>query len=313
MKVFVAGATGVIGRQLVPLLESAGHEVIGMARTVRGHMGSTALAVDAFDRDAVVRAVQETQPDAIVNMLTAIPDRLNPKRIDYDFSMTNRLRKVGTENLRFAAQRAGVPRLISQSIAFGYEPRGTALADEKAALWRSPPKPFGTILEGVQRLEATTLAARGTVLRFGHLYGPGTSFAADGWFFKDVQGGKLPIVGEGTATFSFIHTADAAEAVLTALTTQQHGVFNIVDDDPAEVREWLPALARMMRAPEPKRVSALLAGFAVGTWGVAYMTRLRGADNQLAKESLNWQPVYRSWRDGFAAELAATHGTPEHH
>lgn len=305
MKVFVAGASGVIGQQLVPLLESAGHEVIGIARSVRGEMGSTALAVDALDRDAVVRAVADTQPDAIVNMLTAIPERINLKRIDYDFVMTNRLRKAGTENLRFAAQRAGVSHFICQSIAFGYEPRGTTLADEKAALWRSPPKPFGTVLEGVKRLEATTLAAHGTVLRFGHLYGPGTSFASDGWFFRDVQRGEMPIIGDGSATFSFVHTYDAASAILAALTTKQTGIFNIVDDDPALVSDWLPSLARMLMAPEPKRVSALMAGFAVGPWGVAYMTRLRGADNTRAKEVLNWEPKYSTWRDGFATEVSA--------
>ena len=305
MKVLVAGASGVIGRQLVPMLETAGHEVIGLARTVRGHMGSTALAVDALDRDAVFRAVEESAPDAIVNILTAIPDRINPKRIDYDFVMTNRLQKIGTENLRFAAQQTGVEQFICQSIAFGYEPRGTTLANEKAALWRDPPRPFGTVLEGIKRLEATTLGARGTVLRFGHLYGPGTSFASDGWFFHDVRRGKMPMVGDGSATFSFVHTHDAAKAVLAALTAKQSGIFNIVDNDPAQVREWLPILAQLMGAPEPKRVSALLAGFAVGTWGVAYMTRLRGADNTLAKTALNWEPTYSSWRDGFAAELAS--------
>ncbi|GAA4479047.1 NAD(P)-dependent oxidoreductase [Enteractinococcus fodinae] len=309
MKVLVAGASGVIGKQLVPMLEAAGHEVVGLARSVRGQMGTTALAVDALDRDAVVDVVMENQPDAVVNLLTALPDRITHKRIDADFVMTNRLRKVGTENLRFAAQRAGVRHFICQSIAFGYEPRGTTLADEKAALWRDPPKPFDVILDGVKRLEAITVAARGTVLRFGHLYGPGTGFASDGWFFNDVERGKMPLVADGNATFSFLHVHDAAQAVLAALQADQPGVFNIVDDEPAQVREWLPALAQMMGAPEPKRVSAVLAGYAVGTWGVAYMTRLRGADNTQAKHTLKWQPRYPSWRDGFAAELAAVGGT----
>lgn len=307
MRVFVAGATGVIGRQLVPQLEAAGHIVIGMARSIRGHMGATALAVDALDRDAVIQAVEEAQPDAIVNMLTAIPERINPKRIDEDFTKTNTLRIAGTENLRFAAQRAGVSHFISQSIAFGYEPRGTVLADEKAAWWRDPPKPFATVLEGVKRLEATTLAAHGTVLRFGHLYGPGTSFSPEGWFFREVQQGEMPLIGDATATFSFIHSQDAAAAIVAALASKERGVFNIVDDDPAEVREWLPMLAEMMGAPPPKRVSPLLAGFAVGTWGIAFMMRLRGADNTKAKQLLNWQPEYPSWRDGFADELAHVH------
>ncbi|OAV60647.1 NAD-dependent epimerase/dehydratase family protein [Enteractinococcus helveticum] len=304
MRVLLAGATGAIGRQLVPQLQAAGHIVIGLARTVRGTMGSTALAVDALDRDAVMRAVDETEPDAIINMLTAIPERINPKRMDADFVQTNRLRIAGTENLRYAAQRAGVSHFISQSIAFGYEPRSTVLADEKAALWRDPPKPFATVLEGIKRLEATTRAAHGTVLRFGHLYGPGTSYSPQGWFFREVQQGEMPMIGDGRATFSFIHAQDAASAVVAALAAKESGIYNIVDDDPAEVREWLPLLAEMMGAPSPKHVSPLLAGFAVGTWGIAFMTRLRGAANTKAKVELQWQPKYPSWRDGFADELA---------
>lgn len=304
MRVLLAGATGVVGRQLVPQLEAAGHVVIGLARSIRGPMGSTALAVDALDRDALVRVVEENEPDAIVNMLAAIPERLNPKSVDPDFDRINRLRIEGTENLRFAAQRAGVQQFISQSLAFGYEPRGTVLADEKAALWRNSPKPFATVLEGIERLEATTRAAHGTVLRFGHLYGPGTSYSPEGWFFREVQQGEMPLIGDGRATFSFVHVQDAAAAVVAALAAKTPGVYNIVDDDPAEVREWLPLLAEMMGAPSPKRVSPLLAGFAVGTWGIAFMTRLRGADNTKAKRELNWQPAYPSWRDGFADELA---------
>ena len=304
MRVLLAGATGVIGRQLVPQLEAAGHIVIGLARSVRGTMGSTALAVDALDRDAVLQAVDDSEPDAIVNMLTAIPERINPKRMDVDFVSTNKLRIAGTENLRYAAQRAGVSHFISQSIAFGYEPRGTVLADEKAALWNDPPKPFATVLDSIRRLESTTRTAHGTVLRFGHLYGPGTSFSPEGWFFREIQQGEMPLIGDGRATFSFIHAQDAAAAVVAALAAKEPGVYNIVDDDPAEVREWLPLLAEMMGAPSPKRVSPLLAGFAVGTWGIAFMTRLRGADNTKAKVELNWQPESPSWRDGFADELA---------
>lgn len=299
MRVFVAGVSGVIGRQLVPQLEAAGHDVIGMARTVRGHMGSTALAVDALDRDAVCRAVENSQCEAVVNLLTAIPHHINLKHIDQDFEMTNRLRKIGTENLRFAAQAAGVTQFISQSIAFGYEPRGTVLDDEKAAFWRAPPTPFRTVLNAIKRLEDTTTANRGTVLRLGHLYGPGTSFASHGWFFEEVRRGKMPLIGEGAATFSFLHTQDAAKAIVAALGAKQSGVFNIVDDDPAQVREWLPALAQMLGAPKPKRISEFLAGFAVGTWGVAYMNRLRGADNTRAKSVLPWQPTYGSIMAGW--------------
>lgn len=304
MKVLVAGASGILGRQLVPQLEAAGHEVIGLARTVQPGMGAIALPVDVLNRGEVVEVVKKAQPHAIVNLVTGVPDRFDPKSTAPDFQLTNQLRVQGTENLRFASQRAGVQQFISQSIAFGYEPRGVGPANEKAAFWRDPPTPFGTVLDSIRRLESSTLAMRGTVLRFGHLYGPGTSFTANGWFFRDVLAGKMPMVGRGSAMFSFIHVRDAAAAIVAAVESPERGVFNIVDDDPSRVNEWLPGLARMMRAPQPRRLPMFLAGFAMGPWGLAYMTRLRGAENALAKTTFDWQPKFRSWRDGFAAELA---------
>ena len=207
MKVLVAGASGVIGRPLLPLLESAGHEVVGLARTVRP--GPTRmLAVDALDRDAVAAAVREVAPDAVVNVLTAIPARLNPRRMSTEFALTNRLRTEGTRNLVDAARAVGVRRLIAEGLAYAYDPAGAGLADEDEPLWRRPPAGFASALAALEELEATTTAVGGTVLRMGHLYGPGTMFAADGSFVADIRAGKVPIVGNGGSVFSFVHVDD---------------------------------------------------------------------------------------------------------
>lgn len=305
MRVLVAGSSGVIGRQLVPVLQEAGHEVVGLARTARPSTAEI-VKVDALDRQAVVRAVRNTRPDAIVNMLTAIPKRIDPKRLAQDFELTNRLRVVGTENLLAAAAEVGVGRIVAQGLAYAYEPLGHGLADEDTPLWLDPPKPFMPVLDALKKLERATLGAGGTVLRYGHLYGPGTSYAADGSFVQQVRDRQVPLVGGGAATFSFTHTVDAATAVQAVLETGHTGVFNVVDDDPAPMSEWLPYLASTLGAPEPRRAPAFLARWAVGPWGVAFMTRLRGADNARAQRILGWKPSYRSWRTGFSAELGTT-------
>lgn len=305
MRVLVAGSSGVIGRQLVPVLQEAGHEVVGLARTARPSTAEI-VKVDALDRQAVVRAVRNTRPDAIVNMLTAIPKRIDPKRLAQDFELTNRLRVVGTENLLAAAAEVGVGRIVAQGLAYAYEPLGHGLADEDTPLWLDPPKPFMPVLDALKKLERATLGAGGTVLRYGHLYGPGTSYAADGSFVQQVRDRQVPLVGGGAATFSFTHTVDAATAVQAVLETGHTGVFNVVDDDPAPMSEWLPYLASTLGAPEPRRAPAFLARWAVGPWGVAFMTRLRGADNARAQRILGWEPSYRSWRTGFSAELGTT-------
>lgn len=305
MRVLVAGSSGVIGRQLVPVLHEAGHEVVGLARTAHPSTAEI-VKVDALDRQAVVRAVRNTRPDAIVNMLTAIPKRIDPKRLAQDFELTNRLRVVGTENLLAAAAEVGVGRIVAQGLAYAYEPLGHGLADEDTPLWLDPPKPFMPVLDALKKLERATLGAGGTVLRYGHLYGPGTSYAADGSFVQQVRDRQVPLVGGGAATFSFTHTVDAATAVQAVLETGHTGVFNVVDDDPAPMSEWLPYLASTLGAPEPRRAPAFLARWAVGPWGVAFMTRLRGADNARAQRILGWKPSYRSWRTGFSAELGTT-------
>lgn len=318
MRVLVAGATGVIGRRLAPLLTSVGHEVVGLARSldraeVLQGSGATLVVADLLDRSAVARAVREAAPDAVVHMATAIPADVNPRRLARDFALTNRLRTEGTRNLLEAAADSGVRRVITQGLAYAYDPArdpadptgpgGTGAANEDAPFWRDPPAQFAPVLDALRELERLTAGANGLVLRFGHLYGPGSFVAADGSVVRAVRAGKMPIVGSGTAVFSFTHTHDAASAVVAALDRDVTGALNVVDDDPAPVSEWLPELARILGARPPRRVSTPLARLAVGSWGVAFMTRLRGADNARARLRLDWRPGYPSWRQGFAAEL----------
>jgi nucleoside-diphosphate-sugar epimerase len=306
MRVLVAGASGVLGRQLLPLLQETGHEAVGFDRSGRpSPTGARVMKVDALDRDAVGAAVDEVKPDAVVHLMTAIPKQLNPKRLAAEFTLTNQLRTVGTRNLFEAAMRAGATRVIAQGLAYAYRPAGAEPLGEQAPFWTDGPKQFRPLVEALLEHERLTSVADGLVLRFGHLYGPGTAFAADGGFTQQVRAGKLPVVGGGTATFSFTHARDAARAVVAALDSDVTGALNVVDDDPAPVREWLPALARMLGAPVPKKAPAALARLAVGSWGVAYMTALPGADNTRAKQQLGWRPEFPSWREGLAADLRA--------
>lgn len=306
MKVFVAGATGVIGARLVPLLRAVGHDVVAMVRTgerarVLAGTGATAVVADALDREAVRRAVGDSAPDAVVNMLTAIPADLNPRRLARDFTVTNRLR---TEGIRHLVEAAKGARIISQGLAYAYQP-APGLANEDEPLWtRDTPKQFAPVLAALLELERSTTEAGGLVLRFGHLYGPGTIYAADGSFARQARAGKVPLVGGGHAVFSFTHAEDAASAVVAALDrVDVGGALNIVDDNPVALRDWLPRYAHLLGGPAPKPAPAALARLVVGGWGVAFMNELRGADNARARLRLNWRPRYTSWIDGMSASL----------
>lgn len=308
MRVLIAGATGAIARQLVPILRADGHEVIGLARSAARASAPAVpdelVSADALDRGRVLAAARTVRPDAIVNVLTAIPLAINPRRMARDFEATNRLRRQGTANLVAAARDVGA-RIVSESIAFAYAPAQPGLADEDAPLWgEGCPRQFVPVLAAVRELERLTLEADGVVLRLGHLYGPGTGFAADGALTARLRTGKLPIVGSGAAAFSFVHVHDTALAIRAALARAGSTVLNVVDDEPVEARVWIREIAGMLGAKPPKRVPAALARLLVGGWGVAYMTELRGASNARLRETLDWVPSRPSWGDGMRDELA---------
>jgi 2-alkyl-3-oxoalkanoate reductase len=305
MRVFLAGATGAIGRPLVRMLIEDGHQVTAMtrstakARELRDAGAEPAIA-DALDADAVMACVRGARPEAVVNQLTAIPARLDPRKIERDFAMTDRLRTEGTRILLGAARAAGAQRLLAQSIAFVYAPGPPgAVHAETDPLNASPLKPFRRTAAAVVELERQVLAADGIVLRYGYYYGPGSAISRTGSFAAELARRRLPIVGGGGGVWSFVHLEDAARATVAALANGASGAYNIVDDEPAPVCEWLPALADALGAPRPLRVPAWLARPLAGSYGVMTMTTAQGASNALAKRELGWQPRRASWRQGF--------------
>ncbi len=271
--------------------------MVGLARSAPGDR-SDLVALDLFDREGLLGFARSWKPEAIVHLATAIPAEINPRRVGRDFAPTNRLRTEGTRNLADAATEAGGARLISQSIGFVYRP-GPGLAVETDPLWSEPV--MEPVVPAIVELERIAGTAGGAVLRFGQLYGPGTAFDATGSMGRAAASRKMPILHSGgrESTFSFIHTEDAALAVVAALDRGAAGTFNVVDDDPAPVSEWLPALAAARGGRPPHRLPALLARPLIGPYGVAYMTGLRGASNARAKAELGWSPSIPSWRDGF--------------
>jgi 2-alkyl-3-oxoalkanoate reductase len=309
VRVFLAGATGAIGRQLVPLLLAEGHRVTGMTRSAEraGALraaGAEAVVADALDAGAVMRAVADARPEAVIHQLTSIPPRLDPRKIVRDFVLTDRLRTAGTSNLVAAARAAGVARIIVQSIAFAYEPGPPgSVHGEDDPLIIDPPKQLKRSAEAIAELERTTLGAGGLALRYGYFYGPATSISANGSVGQDVARRRLPIVGGGKGVWSFIHVEDAARATAAALTRGESGVYNIVDDEPAAVRQWIPALADALGAKPPRSVPAWLARPLAGEYGVLTMTHGQGATNARAKAQLDWSPRYASWRAGFRTAL----------
>ncbi|MFN8111794.1 MAG: NAD(P)-dependent oxidoreductase [Solirubrobacterales bacterium] len=302
MRVAVAGATGVLGRSVMPRLREAGHEVRGFAR--RPPAGADDLvALDLLDREAVVAFAAEWRPDAILHLATAIPARIDSRRAAEQFEPTNRLRTDGTRNLLAAADAAGGAWLVGQSIAFVNVP-GEGLADEETPLRDDPGDVMTMAAAPVAELERLTLGTGGTVLRFGQFYGPGTAFARDGGMGAGAAAGKLPVVTRHgrSSVFSMINVDDAADAIVAVLRTGARGVFNVVDDDPASAAEILPVLAAALGGRQPRRVPAWLAKQVAGDYSVAFMTDLRGASNAKAKAELGWKPSIPSWREGFSGD-----------
>jgi nucleoside-diphosphate-sugar epimerase len=310
MKVFVAGATGVIGRPLVRELVAAGHDVVGMTRTPAKAnditaMGARPVVCDALDREAVAAAVSEARPDVVIHQLTALPTKYNPRRIRRTYRETDRLHREGTDHLLAAALSAGAKRFVVQSIAFSYQRTGGPVKAENAPLDPSPPKAMVDSSAGIVHLENAAAAATGidtVVLRYGFFYGPGTWYAPDGHFAKEVRARRFPVVGDGQGVFSFVHVADAAAATRLAVDSDVTGAFNIVDDEPAAQADWLPVFAEAVGAPKPWRAPKWLARVASGSSAVEQLTTLRGADNSKAKSRLGWTLQYPSWRTGFARQ-----------
>jgi nucleoside-diphosphate-sugar epimerase len=308
MRVFVAGASGVIGRPLLAQLVGAGHEVTGTTRRedraegIRA-AGARPAVLDVFDAAALEEAARAAAPDVVVHALTALPRRFNPRK-NY-LEATNRIRTEGTRNLLAAARAAGAKRVVAESVAFLYAPEGDAVKDEAAPINVDAPGHFGEAMRALADLERQVSEAEGVegvVLRYGWLYGPGTHFDRDGAQAEDARRRRLPIVGKGEGVFSFLHVEDAATATLAALEGEA-GVYNVVDDEPAPMREWVPVFAELLGARPPRRVPARLARLVAGSAAVTTATQLRGASNAKAKRELAWEPRYRSWRQGFCEAL----------
>jgi nucleoside-diphosphate-sugar epimerase len=310
VRVFVAGATGVIGRVLLPLLVEAGHDVIGMTRTpervreLEG-VGAAAVVCDAFDRAGLREAVAVARPSVVVHELTDLPSAIDSHRLRDQLARNVRIRREGTRNLTDAAVEAGAQRLVAQSDAFAYAPEGDLVKDETARLDEGAGRDWRPSVEAVLELErlATGSVLEAVVLRYGYLYGPGTAYAADGAVADLVGRRGQPIVGRGTGIFSFVHVEDAARATALAVERGSPGVYNVVDDDPAAIRDWLPAYAAALGAPAPRRVSRLLVRLSAGRYAAESATEHRGASNARAKRELGWSLLYPSWREGFRTAL----------
>ena len=302
MRVFVAGATGAIGARLVPRLVQQGHEVIGTSRSRDNAdrlltLGAQAAVLDLLDRAAVREAVVAARPDAIVHQATALAGASDVKHFDQTFAATNRLRTDGTDALLAAAREAGTRRFVAQSYAgWPYAPDGGPVKTEDDPLDPTPVPEMSETLAAIAHLERSVVAAGGLALRYGGFYG-----SPDDAQLEPVRKRQFPIVGDGDGVWSFVHLDDAAAATALALERGEPGVYNVVDDEPAPVGEWLPALAAAIGAKPPRKVPRWLARLVAGEPAVMLMTESRGASSAKAKSRLGWTLRYPSWREGFPA------------
>ena len=319
MKVFVAGATGALGKQLVPQLVARGHEVVGMTRSTSKQdlvrsLGARPVVADALDPDAVAQAVAAAEPEVIVHQLTAlsgpmsIRDARHPERSPMA-QMTERLRTEATDHLLAAGRAVGARRFVAQSFgAFRFADTGGPVLSEADPLDPDAPGPRQPGLHAilyVERAVTTIDWGEGLALRYGAFYGPGTStsLAPDAQMAAPIRKRRIPIIGDGGSVFSHIHIEDAAAATTIAVERGRPGVYNIVDDEPAPVREWLPVLASALGAKPPRRIPRWLARLLAGEMVTLMMTEAKGASNEKAKRELGWHPRYASWRQGFAQGL----------
>jgi nucleoside-diphosphate-sugar epimerase len=308
MRILLAGATGALGATLTPMLVEAGHDVFGTSRSrssqaALAKTGAEPVQMDGLDPESVRGAMATAKPDVVIHQLTALKGLSNLKKFDEEFAETNRLRTEGTDHLLKAALEVGATRFIAQSFTGWTNPRGpSGPATETDGLDPEPQPEARRTLAGigyVERVVTETTGLTGIALRYGGFYGPGTGLGRGGDMLELVRGRKLPIVGAGQGVWSLIHIHDAARATALAVDHGATGVYNIVDDRPAPVAEWLPALAETVGAKGPRRVPAWLARPMIGRHGVMMMTAMRGSSNAKAKRELGWEPAYPTWREGF--------------
>lgn len=312
MKVLVTGGTGAIGKFLLPLLLDNNHEVVALTRSVTKapHLedsGVTAVIVDPLDKQRLTAAVRRAEPDVIIHQLTALSSVGNFRKFDQEFALTNRFRTEVTDTLLAAARTIGTQRFIAQSYCgWPYARTGGPVKTEEDPLDPKPPETFTKTLAAIRALEdkvgrATFLEA--LALRYGMFYGPGTGIGRGGAILKMVRKRRFPVVGGGGGIWSFIHVLDAARATVAAISRGAPGIYNVVDDEPAKVATWLPALAKAVEAKPPYKVPHWLGELTIGKGGVSIMTQIRGCSNAKAKRELNWTPIYPSWRIGFVDGL----------
>lgn len=306
MRVFLAGATGVIGRPLIPQLLEAGHEVTALARTPEKAKALEALGVetaiaDAFDVEGIREAVGSARPEVLIHELTALPREMNMRKYAEQLEPTNRLREETTPHFLAAAREAGARRVIFQSISFITAPDGPPVVDESAPLMNTRPVNATVAME---RFVTSAEALEGVVLRYGFFYGPGTYYAPDGQMVSMVRKRMLPVVGSGEGRSSFIHVDDAAAATVHALDHGPPGIYNITDDHPAAASEWIPELARLVGAGKPRRLPGWLVRMVAGQYAVMMGTSLRGNSNAKMRTELGFEPRWPDWREGLADVLA---------
>jgi 2-alkyl-3-oxoalkanoate reductase len=306
MRVFVAGGSGAIGRQLVPRLIEHGHDVVASVRSPGktgelAALGAEPVVMDGLDAESVAGAIAHAAPEVVVHQMTALGGAYDLRHFDRTFALTNRLRTEGTDHLVAAALAAGARRVVAQSFTGWPNARGPrAPQTETDPLDADPPREQRESLAAIRHLERAVLEAtplEGVVLRYGSFYGPGTPWGSL------IRTRRLPVVGGGSGVWSFIHVEDAAAATVAAVEHGRPGVYYVVDDEPAPQREWLPVLASALGAKPPRRIPRWLARLAAGEMATLMMTEVKGASNAKAKRELGWEPRYASWRQGFAQGL----------
>ncbi|MFY1692085.1 NAD-dependent epimerase/dehydratase family protein [Plantactinospora sp. WMMB782] len=313
MRIFLAGASGAIGRHIVGQLVARGHEVVGTTRSAGRTdalraLGAEPAVVDALDPDSVAEAVAKAEPEVVVHQLTALSGPTNFRNVRRMVADTNRLRTEATDHLLAAARAVGVRRFVAQSNAMWMERTGGPVADESARIEPDPPSDTAAAVAALRHLEAAVTGigwAEGIALRYGGFYGPGTdlSTAPNAVLAQRIRQRRFPIVGGGAGVWSLVHVTDAASATVAAVERGRPGIYHVADDDPAPVREWLPELARALGAGPPRRLPAWLVRLLAGESVVDMMTRARGISSEKAKRDLGWTLRFPSWRTGFVDGL----------